>query len=355
MTETDSSRMKKTEGAKTLIFALVLGAAAACSSNGGDGAEREESGGSRNSASHSGGASSAASAMGSGGGEQTLASDADSDAIATCAEFAAATCHKLATCNAWYLAAKYGDEAACQARRLATSDCVASFGLRGSKRTIARLQECTAALERSTCEEWENQDPEALASCTVEPGELPNGTGCGAASQCQSGNCRFSDNCGICAPISGAGEACSGSDPCGPGLRCSNGVCVSPGDVGAACQTKTDCLASLTCSSGRCMAPKTAGQPCSGNDCDGWTGYVCIDGVCRKLQFVGPGERCDLAEGIDCGAGGFCRTTSTSSAGTCVAPARDGEACDYQRGPQCTLGAYCSEGFCKVWDAAACR
>jgi hypothetical protein len=276
-------------------------------------------------------------------------------AAIACDEYATAECHKIAMCNPWFIASYFEDEAACQKRFANAGGCVAGFALRGTSRTLAWLKACTSAMNASTCTEWLDDDPGALAPCTVKPGSLSNGTGCADDAQCQSGHCRRSDDCGVCGPAPSSGESCSDRDKCAPGLSCNNFVCGRAKEAGDACESNADCPNSLTCNEGHCASPKSAGQVCRDDSCDGHAGLSCADGVCRATQHAAWGQPCNLSNGIDCAAGGFCHSAGSSAQGTCVAPADDGESCDDQLGPGCLPLATCTGGYCKVADLAACH
>jgi len=314
----------------------------------------------------SGGSSSASIAENAGGtaseptdddaaGSAGAKGDSSKDPTDACGEYARAVCHKIAACNAWVISSYFESEAACVKRYTEAVGCVGSFALRGTSRTVAQLEACTVATNRSTCAEWLDEDATALASCTAEPGSLSNGAACGSDAQCQSGHCRSADDCGVCGPAPGPGDACSGADACAPGFGCTNGVCARVKQAGDACDSRADCPNSLTCNAGRCAAAKGAGETCTDDACDGHAGVNCVNDVCRTTQYAAPGQPCDLANGVDCAAGGFCRLSASGLQGTCVAPAKDGESCDDQEGPRCLLWASCTGGYCKVADAAACR
>ena len=283
------------------------------------------------------------------------ASTPNEDAAAACDEYAVAMCHKLAICNSWFIASYFEDEASCVKRSATASGCVGSFALLGTSRTVERLEACTSATNRATCAEWLDNDPIALAACIAKPGSLSNGTGCGSDAQCQSGNCRLSDECGVCGPARGAGDTCSGADGCAPGLSCNNLVCGRAKGAGETCDSRADCPNSLACNDGHCASPRSAGENCTEDACDAHAGLYCANGVCRTTQYAAPGQHCDWANGLDCAAGGFCRSTGTSSQGTCVAPAKDGESCDDEQGPRCSAWATCTGGHCKLANPATCH
>jgi len=334
-----------------LVAALGLGVLmAGCGSAGTDlGAAPQGAGGSGTPV-DSGNATSGSTVVGAPG-----PSGSGTDATAACNDWAAASCHKLALCDAWVIESQFEDEAACQKRLVAVGGCVSSFALRGTSRTVARLEACTAALNRATCSAWRDNDETALAPCRAVPGALADGVACGVGAQCQSAHCRFSGDCGVCGPAPVAGDTCSNDDRCAPGLNCRNGLCVQPQTAGASCEDNLDCLASLVCSGAHCVQPRSAGQACTSNTCDAYAGLRCVDGVCRSSEYVAPGRSCDEANGVSCALGGFCRQTSSSSPGTCLVAAKDGGACDLSKGPHCLRGATCTGGFCKVPDASACR
>ena len=277
------------------------------------------------------------------------------DSAAACNEYAIASCHKIASCNSWFIAAYFEDEASCVKREETVSGCLGSFAMAGTSRTVEGLRACTAAMNRSTCAEWLDKDPIALAACIEKPGSLSNGTGCAGDAQCQSGHCRLSEECGVCGPAPGAGDACSAADGCAPGLSCSNLVCGQARAAGETCDSRADCANSLACNDGRCASPRGAGENCTEDACDAHAGLYCADGTCRRTQYALPGQACDWANGVDCAAAGFCRSSSSSSRGTCVAPAADGESCDDAQGPRCLPWATCTGGYCKISNPATCH
>ncbi len=325
-------------------------------------ANTSEAGGAANTSTSTDGGSAGAGADAGGpnddaGGPNDDATGPNEDPAAACAEYAVATCHKIATCNSWFIASYFEDEASCVKRLATATNCVGSFALAGTSQTVERLKACTSAKNRSTCAEWLNDDPTALAACIAKSGSLPNGTGCGDDAQCQTGHCRLSDDydCGVCGPAPGPGDACSGGDGCAAGLICSNLVCAQTKGAGEACNNRADCSNSLACNDGHCASPRSAGENCTEDACDAHAGLYCASGVCRKTQYAAPGQPCGWANGIDCAAGGFCRSTGSASQGTCVAPAKDGESCDDQQGPRCLAWATCTGGYCKLANPAACH
>lgn len=63
---------------------------------------------------------------------------------------------------------------------------------------------------------------------------------------------------GTCTSLPDAGEPCTSSGQCAPGLRCSGGstpTCVTPARLGAACTTDNQCV-SNSCQAGACAAPE---------------------------------------------------------------------------------------------------
>lgn len=156
------------------------------------------------------------------------------DITTACKEYAVAECHKIAQCNPWLIAAYFEDEAACVKRYETTSGCTARFALRGTSQTVAGLAACTSALTSSTCAEWLDLDPTALAACAAKPGALADGAGCGndgsAGIDCAVGGfCRItgSGTQGTCVLPAKDGQACDDQDgpSCLPWATCMGGLC----------------------------------------------------------------------------------------------------------------------------------
>jgi hypothetical protein len=76
-------------------------------------------------------------------------------------------------------------------------------------------------------------------------------------------------------------------------------------------------------------------------------------GVCQLYEVAGAGESCGpwaLCSGL-----GHCAGATTTTNGTCLAPAPVGAACDSTNGPTCQVGADCVNGLCTAPAYADCR
>jgi hypothetical protein len=273
-----------------------------------------------------------------------------------CADLAAAECQKISQCNPWYLQKYFGDVDTCKMRYTSTS-CSSYLGLANSSDTPSTYEACAAAITSANCQQWLDSDA-VLNACLPTPGMLASGATCGTAAQCQTANCNFPSGgtCGTCGPQNGAGAQCTSDGQCSGNLFCISGQCGMPGGAGATCSSTAPCVNSLACAGGRCAIAAKAGEACSSTlPCDGHAGLTCRNSVCQNLQYVAKGQPCNPAQGRECGQSGFCKGSTSTADGTCLAFAADGAACDTTNGPICMPYARCASGFCKVYDPSACR
>lgn len=209
----------------------------------------------------------------------------------------------------------------------------------------------------------------ATASLSLTPGELtngdmggpvdiaganlPNGSSCGAASQCSSGfcvdgvccnmgctgQCEACDATGTCVavtsgPPQGTRAACAGSGVCGGSCSsASRSVCTYPGAsticVQQSCTGAVKTLATGCDGAGMCPTPGTFNCPsnaCAGNDCVG----ACTD----DTMCSAPTPFCNLPQGVCLatkGLGAMCTGGSECTSTFCT----DHVCCNVACGGQC--------------------
>jgi hypothetical protein len=170
--------------------------------------------------------------------------------------------------------------------------------------------------------------------------------GCVAGATCDfSGSPDF--GMGVCVPLPGAGEPCTGE--CSEGHFCSfdfarpdfMGTCLPLGDEGAPCEASVPgepsflCRPDLVCIEGRCAPPPGPGAPCDrvGRCADG---LVCrfFDTVYLCADPVPPGGACTGGLAGDCTPDHDCDFRTS----TCVPRPGPGEPCEFGR---CLPGLQC--------------
>ncbi len=268
-----------------------------------------------------------------------------------CALQSASSCEKLGMCDPVGLQISYGDMETCKTRKAMA--CKMRLGLDSSSWTTVSVQKCAAALTAASCDQYFADDPTALADCYYEPGMLPNGSACGSSSQCQSGACHFTGDCGVCGTLATLGDACTNDSDCGADLFCINSTCAKLPSVGQMCDPNVGCEAPFVCKSGICARGATAGAACTSDPdtCD-YESFCSTSNVCQAYKLVAAGAACDESQGIYCEARGFC---SPGPSGTCLKFAADGQACSDSNGPYCMSPAACISGVCKIANPSACK
>jgi hypothetical protein len=282
-----------------------------------------------------------------------------------CLDLATAGCKRVAFCAPALVTLGYGDLATCVARtRLA---CSISIAAPGTGITPSNAEDCAKASETATCDDLlDNNPPRAC----VAAGTVLAGGVCGDTSQCGAGgfcNVAAGQACGVCGARVGGGGSCRSTAECQAGLTCtvpasaSIGTCVAPGGPGGACDATHPCQASLACTSNTCGTPLGAGVACTTPNCDTLNGLYCSpqSHVCAQATIAGPGAACGVsltaATVAVCGAGGRCKTSGTSTSGTCQAAAADGKSCDSVNGPFCLTPARCANGVCVLPAPSSCH
>jgi hypothetical protein len=142
----------------------------------------------------------------------------------------------------------------------------------------------------------------------------------GAFVRCRDSFC--SPKTSTCVPFVGANAACGQGDACGAGLLCTSGVCAPRKKAGEACTLSLYCAPGL--------------------GCDG-TSNTCVPQV-----SVEPEQACDAVHVCRVG---FC---SEFDPGKCPPVVADGAACT-RGGPLCNNDAECIDGKCQVFDPASCK
>ncbi len=266
--------------------------------------------------------------------------------------------------------------------------CARLVAAPGSGLSAPLMQNCADKLATLACDETTN-DECGLRSAR---GKLPDGSSCGADSQCASGECRSSvgpmhgfaseasdDRCGKCAPPGAPAPSCTGpSYTCPVDAFCEYNVsgskCVRFAAEGESCAAGL-CAPLLLCdpASERCVRAPRAGAPCrnfcagslrcindtcqlgvlAGGACPtGWEcarGLACRGGTCEDLPLT------PLPLGASCGKGGACgRDAHCSRTNVCVPRIAPGAACDVYDTP-CTAYHTCLYGVCTLIDPGACK
>jgi hypothetical protein len=359
----------RTIGQRTLGYVAVLLIGGGCSSaastpsswdegdDGGRSSDAQPSGSSSGgAASSSGSSSSGGSSGGRGGGDEAGAAEIQ----AACLAAGQAVCARLQSCSSFLFQLREPDMATCASRY--AMNCTTQATAPGSQTTVAFVQSCGAAMGAGACSDLFDGVPPA--ACTGIPGTLAVGAACGESTQCASLDCRKASGsyCGTCATAAAAGQSCSSTD-CAPGLQCmSDHVCRALVAAGASCSATQHCQYPLVCKSGTCSLPDQAGTACVTTDatCDATQGLVC-DGAtkqCASVSVASPGATCGVVSNSAyvCGGGAICKfASSTSSTGSCIAPAADGASCNDSAGPWCEGPALCTSGACQVPNPNTCK
>jgi hypothetical protein len=279
-----------------------------------------------------------------------------------CADYAEARCRLLERCSPAMLAGYYGSVASCLARE--KLDCRPDrFGWTGVNETPADVEACARTMSALACDELTTG--EKWWGCSPPPGRLTEGSPCALNAQCASGLCdRSALGCGVCQAQKPEGTRCAWSDECAADFACVQSRCVRRPGEGGACRESDDCAGSLACvrlpdGSSSCARPLGEGAPCTNDQglkgpCDIDHFLICDPATltCRRIRFVGEGERC----GVDLS---FCKGGTTCDyldpmGSPCHPLIPDGSPCRFGV-DDCWTPSECIDGVCKLRDFAGCR
>ena len=129
-------------------------------------------------------------------GGSTSSSSSSSGGVTTLEEdLAKGICDKTVQCYPALAKLAFGDAAGCVAR--VAPQFKKSLAAPGNQINATNAKACIDAFKLAAC----GTDPGELPACNI-PGTLPNGTACGADSQCASNSCYTigTDACGTCQP-----------------------------------------------------------------------------------------------------------------------------------------------------------
>lgn len=251
-----------------------------------------------------------------------------------CLALAEAQCARYQTCTPFTLVVGYGDVATCVAVR--RRECEATYGSPGQEPLLDAVHECAARWINAPCECVLGETCPALAP---KPGNLPDGSPCYDARQCQGGVCTSTPfTCGECAAGTGLGEICGDERPaCRAGLVCNAArVCSKPRVRGQRCATSDDCARDLACANRQCGDHVGAGEPCLHDAavCDPLKGILCNFDTCVQVEYTetsgaGADAACGPRDGklTLCSAKNLC-SSPPFTAGQCEPRGGVGTACD---------------------------
>ena len=280
-------------------------------------------------------------------------------AAEACNQFASAFCSRLNGCAPFALQIFYGDMATCQTR--AALGCTRDLEVSDTSETPTDMAACARDAASATCDDLiANNFP---ASCQIKPGKRLNGEGCGSSWQCMSTHCEKTDgDCGVCAPRSSAGGACTVDEGCTMGLVCAAKKCVARGEANAPCSDMAPCRANLYCSatSNTCATPLQKGSSCAGDTggCDLRQGVGCnflsAAPKCEMVAAAKGGQACGIVNGTLtlCVALDACPGATLTAPGSCLATAEDGQACTDD--VHCLPPASCVGGLCRLPSSGSC-
>jgi hypothetical protein len=255
---------------------------------------------------------------------------------------------------------------------LSIASCKARLRLPGNGFTPESFEACSQANETTPC-------GEALEACDV-PGQLPNGTACRIAGECQSGFCEYPEGktddagvttftvpaCGKCAAIGGEGASCNEEDSapnCGVDLSCVGGKCVKSLALGAACSLTEgpQCAGDgARCIEDTCQKPPrvAVGGTCTTSAECGLFVKCSPEKKCVAPTWKAPGELCTGFNDL-CQVGYFCPTVTVPGGGTekrCPTALALGDACSPGDDTKsCPNNAGCFEGKCESLYEPACK
>ena len=279
-----------------------------------------------------------------------------------------AFCARAQACAPTYVQLEWGDTATCASGLAA--QLAGTLASSGTSDTPSQLESCVQTLSNVSCDDLLGNN--LPAPCKATPGSLANGAACGDDSQCSGGHCKVASGqtCGVCSTAAAAGASCTVDGDCDKGLKCfgSPGTCAAYVASGGTCDATHACLPTLVCKTGSCAAPGAAGTGCdpkAQDTCDQLHGVFCdgASSTCKTIAFAQAGAACGLVSGTltVCASGGGNVTaeckglSSTSSMGTCQAPAANGASCNTTTGPFCVSPSVCVNGSCKLDDPSSCH
>lgn len=273
-----------------------------------------------------------------------------------CADVAAALCTKFESCNTGaMLSIVFDDLAHCVARMKLV--CAVELVAPDVASTVAEVQACANAINATSC--GDGFDPDSVAECRWV-GARANGGACGVNAQCTSGFCDKrppSSECGTCAALPQAGEACP-AERCAPGHKCvAPGKCMKLVAIGAACDASTPCASSGYCLGKKCVAPAHLGDKCDplGRGGPGCSEMITCDTktkICRPPTLANVGEPCGLV-GTELRACTRSWCEAHGEGGKCIARVAEGGTCTTSEA--CVVPATCVSGTCKMPNPAGCR
>ena len=337
---------------RTLLVVVWMGALAGCSA-GGSGGNPATGGGAHASAGAAGtsggsggvgnggsaGTSSAGVAGLSAAGGSTLPPLGDSAAEA-CIAYAVASCERRDFCAS-------GNTNGCLGVTWQCPDLVSSAG---STRTPAGLKACAESYKTYSCDLI---NAGTLPPC-VTPGTRKRGEACLYPSQCESLDCEFHGDCGLCAVEAADGEDCSAPDVgCKDKSTCESGKCVHYGSTPTPGKSLGDaCKMGDYCKDGVCDGTTCKPLPALGESC--MQTYNCAnDGtcdtkgfLCRKLPATGEPCLLDISGDYRCAEGLLCHTTvdtTPDDPGLCGPIPALGEPCIVPPKTTFTIATGCGE------------
>jgi hypothetical protein len=276
-----------------------------------------------------------------------------------CMYFAHTLCMRLRNCSPRLVDAVYGEVQACTDRT--TAACLFGITTPDAVSSGAGIRGCTDAITDLACSGLlENGMPDI---CQLAPGARVDGTPCGSDAQCMSTRCAraaASDDCGLCAALADAEQACVANTDCKRGLTCSaDGRCRAPAPAGAACDAMHVCQYPLNCIQGRCAPGLMSGEACTATEdhCGVYAGLACApSGKCEAWTNAAVGAACGYTDRgwAACTASASC--SAAVSGGVCRAALPDGAACSAAGSDAlpCLAPARCVRGTCTFAAATVC-
>jgi hypothetical protein len=243
-------------------------------------------------------------------------------------------CAQPTDCPAQYtVGARCDDPASCQGTRREPR-CVASVCL--ASEPIADDGACSAEVQALDCSPLV---PRFCSGAAIQtPPACPDG--CRTEADCVRGffcDASAPGQLGVCAPKRPNGAGCTAERECQSGW-CENGFCCADGDC---CATASDCPDTWS-DPATCLDP----QGCQGERVDA----RCLDNRCASA-VVADDSRCDAAtEAFDCGPfpAVYCSGAATQQSPRCTWSCTSDAGCD--------AGFYCNSGSCipKLADGSVC-